>query len=133
MKIAETSLAALLANRDYFENQAEHIAHVLAINPTGLTHNEIWAIIKPSYPKTIRPNVNARLSDLRMEGVAYVIGERVCTKSDERCNIWGLVPEMNRIAFRREALKSLINNLRDGIKDKTKKLEEAEKSLAATV
>ena len=71
-----------------------------------MTSNELFEMVKHTFPTSYRQNMVARLGDLRDKGLVRQIGERTCNVSGELVYVWGVVPEgVSTTALKLEVLQ----------------------------
>jgi hypothetical protein len=114
MKInnSETSLAAYARNYEKFESREAQALEVLG-DQGLITSNELFQVVKETFPPNYRHNTHARLAGLRDKGLVREMGKRECSVTHETVTVWGLVPEGQQQEYRVEALRKKLDNARE--------------------
>ena len=128
MKInnSETSLQAYAESKDTLDNQSQTVFVLLQKFPKS-TANEIALLLEDSFPEHHRHNVQARLADLRDDGLVYnpdgEEGKRECRVTKRLVQLWDVVPESRRAEFKERAILKTIADLEISIARAKAKLQ----------
>jgi hypothetical protein len=112
---APTSLEAYALCIAGLSKQGKELLNLLSVHP-DVTANGLALHIEGNFPPHHRHNVQARLADLRTEGLVYTNGKRPCTITGITAQTWRVTPSEKFQEFQKTSLEQSLKNAQATVK-----------------